>query len=238
MALGLTAPPASAAVGLAGAINSVDIDGRKLVVIPTGTELKENVTVTEQTQILTEQGLLLRLADLKPNDTVGIAHEGAIATRIVVHQVPLLGIVGTIDVEGRKVIVTQKGTNRDYTVPIGDQTAIVTAAGKAIALSGLKSGDGVAVTYAGANVTRIAVNPKPTELSGQVKEIGADMRSLVITELGTKNDVRVAVTSATTIVDGQGKTMSLKDLKKGDGVGIAHDASVASKIVVNPAPAR
>lgn len=59
-----------------------------------------------------------------------------------------------------------------------------------------------------------------------------------MTEKVTDKNIDVSVTPQTTIVTSQGKTMDLKDLKKGDGVGIAHDASIASRIVVNVAPAR
>ncbi len=238
VALGLTTSSARAAVGLTGVISSVDVEGRKLVVTPSGTEKNMTVMVTDQTQITTAQGQPLRLADLKRNDTVGIAHRDGVATSVVVNQAPLMGIVSTIDADGKKLVVTENGTNRDVTVPITDRTAILTSAGKAIELKDLKSGDGVGITYSGPFVTRIAVNSKPTELTGHVKEVGADMKSLVVTEIGTGTDVKVAITPSTTIVTGQGKTLSLKDLKKGDGVGIAHEASVASKIVVNAAPAR
>ena len=40
----------------------------------------------------------------------------------------------------------------------------------------------------------------------------------------------------TTIVTVTGKKIELKDLKKGDGVGISHVNSVASKVVVNVKP--
>jgi len=233
---GLITPSARAAVGLTGVIDTIDVEGRKLVVKQAGTEQGVPVTLTEQTRIATEQGLPLKLADLKPNDSVGIAHQNGIATSVVVHQAPLFARVNTIDTEGKNLVVTEKETRRKVTVPITERTTIVTSAGKAIELKELKTGDGVAVTYSGPAATRIAVNPKPLELSGHVKEIGADMKSIVVTELGTGNDVRVAVKSGTTIVTGQGKTLNLKDLKVGDGVGIAHEASVASKIVVNAAP--
>jgi len=233
---GLIAPSARAAVGLTGVINSIDLEGRKLVVKQAGTENDVPVTVTDQTRITTAQGLPLKLSDLKPNDSVGIAHQGGVATSVVVEQAALTGLVSKIDTDGKTLVVTEKGTGRDVTVPITDRTAIVTAAGKAIELKGLKTGDGVAVTYSGPSATRIAVNSKPTELSGHIKDISADMKSLVVTELGTGASIRVAVPSGTTIVTSQGKTLDLKDLKKGDGVGIAHEASVATKIVVNVAP--
>ena len=57
---------------------------------------------------------------------------------------------------------------------------------------------------------------------------------LIVTELGSDVTVTVAITPKTRIVSNAGKTLSMNDLKKGDGVGIAHQASVASLIVVNP----
>jgi len=237
-ALGPATPSAMAAVGLTGVIRSVDVEGRKLVITPTGTEKDTTITVNDMTRITTEQGLPVRLADLKRNDTVGIAHQNGLATSVVVNQVPLLGTVNSIDPDGKKLVVTENGTNREVTVPITDATTILATGGKAIGLKNLKTGDGVAITYAGPSVTRVAVNEKPAELTGHVKEVSADMKSVVITEIGTNNIIKVAVTPETTIVNGQGKTLGLKDLKKGDGVGIAHTDSVASKIVVNAAPPR
>jgi hypothetical protein len=236
--LGPPVPPARAAVGLTGVIRSVDVEGRKLVITPSGTEKDVTVTVMQQARITTEQGLPLRFADLKRNDTVGIAHQNGMATSVVVNQVPLLGLVSTIDPDGKKLVVTEKGTNHDVTVWLNDRATIETAGGRPLELKNLKTGDGVAITYAGPTAMRVAVNEKLPELTGHVKEIDAGLKLLVITEIGTNNDVKVAVTSNTTIVTGQGKTLSLKDLKKGDGVGIAHDGSVASRIVVNAAPAR
>jgi hypothetical protein len=60
------------------------------------------------------------------------------------------------------------------------------------------------------------------------------MRSLIVTELGTGADLTVAVTPQTNIVSSTGKTLRMDDLHKGDGVGIAHQASTASLIVVSP----
>jgi hypothetical protein len=235
-ALGPAIRSAQAAVGLTGVIRSVDVEGRKLVIWPTGTEKDTTITVTDLTRITTEQGVPLKLADLKRNDTVGIAHQDGVAASVLVNQVPLVGIVNTIDPDGKKLVVTENGTDREVTVPINDGTAIVAVGGKAIELKNLKTGDGVAITYAGPTATRVAVNEKPAELTGHVKEVDADLKAIVITEIGTNNVIRVAVTPETTIVTGKGKTLNLKDLKKGDGVGIAHSGSVASKIVVNAAP--
>lgn len=57
-----------------------------------------------------------------------------------------------------------------------------------------------------------------------------------MTETGTSTDVTVAITPTTSMVTTQGKKIELKELKKGDGVGISHTNSVASKVIVNVKP--
>ena len=237
LALGLWGAPASAQ-GLSGIVRSVDEEGRKLVVRPTGTDKDVDVSVGDQAQIVTHRGRSMLLKDLRKGDGVGIARSGDVATRIVVRQGTLQGVVSTIDPDGKKLVVTESGTDKEVEIPVLDKTPIVTTAGKAVGLKGLKTGDGVGVSYDGSQVDKIVVSVKPEELTGHVKEVAADRKSIVINEIGSKAEVRVAVTPKTTILTAEGKTLELKDLKKGDGVGIAHEASVASKIVVNAAPPR
>ncbi|MCA1684801.1 MAG: hypothetical protein LC745_02210, partial [Planctomycetia bacterium] len=52
-------------------------------------------------------------------------------------------------------------------------------------------------------------------------------------QTGTTKEVTVAVNERTSIVTTEGKPLKFRDLKEGDGVGILHTASLASKIVVN-----
>jgi Cu/Ag efflux protein CusF len=228
----------AAAVGLQGVVKSVDVEGGKLVVVEMGTDALIGLTVNPQTRITSNDGGPMSLGDLKRGDGVGIAHQDSIATSILVNQAPLLGTVDRIDPDGKKLILSEKGTDRQIPVALGAKTLIMTVKGKAIELRHLKSGDGVAVQYAGREVVKVIVHVKPEELTAHVKSISADLRSLIVTEVVTNVDTKVMITPNTTIISNEGKTMELKDLKKGDGVGIAHHDSVAEEIVVNAAPAR
>jgi len=236
LAIALAAAPARADQ-LAGIVNSVDLDGRKLVVTEKVTDKNIDIAVTPQTTIVTSQGRPLTLKVLKRGDGVGISHVGGVAATVVVNQAALRGVVSTVDIDGKKLVVTETGTNRDLDVALNSQSMIETTGGKAYKLKDLKSGDGVSITYAGSDVAKVLVNVKPPELTGHVKSVAADLKSLVVSDLENGVDVKVIVTPETVIATGQGKTMELKDLKKGDGVGIVHNASVASKITVNVAPA-
>jgi len=148
----------------------------------------------------------------------------------------LAGVVTTVDLEGRKIAVTPTGQDKPIDVTINDQTTIATAAGKALQLKDLKTGDGLGIAHTGGLASKIVVNVKPSELTGHVKTVGANLKTFVVTETGTTNDVTVAVTPETSIVTNDGKKIELRDLKKGDGVGISHVNSVASKIVVRVKP--
>jgi hypothetical protein len=223
---------------LVGVVNSVDTQAAKLVVVEKATDRTVDVTVMPQTTIVTGSGRSVTLRTLKKGDGVGIAHTGGVAAKIVVNQAPLLGVVDAVDLDAKTFVVDQQGTDREIKVHILPATTLESAGGKLYHLKNLKSGDGVRVDYDGEDVAKVVVNPKPTELTAHVKSVAADLKSLVVTEAGTDAEVRVIVTPDTSIVTAEGKTMDLKQLKKGDGVGIAHEASVASKIVVNPAPAR
>ena len=55
-------------------------------------------------------------------------------------------------------------------------------------------------------------------------------------EIGTKRGITVAVDEDTEIENSEGKSLTIKDIKVGDGVGIAHEASVARRIKVNLQP--
>src|SRR4051794_33213734 len=101
LAIALAGAPARAQQ-LAGTINSVDLDGRKLVVTEKVTDKNIDVSVTPQTRIVTAQGQPLTLKVLKRGDGVGITHNGGVAALIVVNQAALLGVVSTIDIDGKK----------------------------------------------------------------------------------------------------------------------------------------
>lgn len=148
----------------------------------------------------------------------------------------LTGIVSTVDVEAKKIAVTPEGKQLNVDVMVNDQTEIVTSAGKVLPLKELKTGDGLGVVHTGGLASKIVVNVKPAELTGHVKSVAANLKTFVVTETGTNTDVTVAVNTDTTIATTAGKKMEIKELKKGDGVGISHINSVATKVVVNVKP--
>ncbi len=239
VAVVLAAAPARAqTVGYQGNVYSVNPQTGQLVITDALTARNFELMVTPQTRILSSLGQPLTAADLKNGDGLGVAASGAQALSIVVNQGVLRGIVSAVDPDGGTITVKESGTDRSVTVPVNAQTPVRTTGDKAVALKALKSGDGVLIQYAGRGVARIIINPKPAELTGHIKSVGADMRSLIVTEVGTNAEYKVILNPKTEVVNGQGKTLQVKDLRPGDGVGIAHNQAVASKIVVAPAPAR
>ena len=148
----------------------------------------------------------------------------------------LAGILSTIDVEGKKLAVMPTGKEKTVDVTVNDQTVIETSAGKGIALKDLKSGDGLGIAHTAGLASKIIVNIKPAELVGHVKSVGANLKTFVVTETGTNTDLTVVITAETSIITTEGKKIELKELKKGDGVGISHLSSVASKVIVNVKP--
>jgi hypothetical protein len=148
----------------------------------------------------------------------------------------LSGIVKSVDVEGKKIVVTPTGKDAPVDVSVNAKTVMKTEPGEAIALKNLKPGDGVGVAHKGGVALSIQVAVKPDELTGHVKSVGADGKTFVVTQLGSETEATVAVNDQTSIVTTEGKKVELKELKAGDGVGIAHINSTASKIVVNPKP--
>jgi Cu/Ag efflux protein CusF len=146
------------------------------------------------------------------------------------------GIVKSVDVEAKKLVVTPTGKESTVDVVVNDKTLMKTESGDAIALKELKAGDGVGIAHKGGLALNILVAVKPSELTGHVKSVGANLKTFVVTETGTTTDVTVAISPETSIVTTDGKKLELKELKKGDGVGIAHTNSLAAKIVVNVKP--
>ncbi len=148
----------------------------------------------------------------------------------------LAGVVTSIDADNKKLVVTPTAKEKPVDVVVNDQTVIETAGGKTLALKDLKAGDGVGIAHTSGLASKIVVNVKPDELTGHIKSIGTNLKTFVVTETGTTTDVTVAVTTDTSILTTAGKKIELKELKKGDGVGISHINSVATKVVVNVKP--
>jgi hypothetical protein len=233
--LGLTGGPALVrGDDLTGVVVSVEVGGKKIVVMDQTTSQPRNVTFVDQADIRTTTGQPLQIQNLKRGDRVGIVANAGQATRVVVNQAPLRGVVSNIDLRAQKLIVTEDGTNRDIEVGLTPTSRIESINNQPVALKDIKTGDGISVVYSGATPVTATINSKPPELKGHIKSIGADMRSLIVTELGTNADTTVAITPQTNIVSSTGKTLKMEDLHKGDGVGIAHQASTASLIVVSP----
>jgi hypothetical protein len=219
---------------LTGVVVSVEVAGRKIVITDQTTSQPRDVPFTAQADIRTTTGQPLQIQNLKRGDRVGIVSNGGLATRVVVNQAPLRGVVSNIDLRAQKLIVTEDGTNRDIEVDLTPTTRIESINKEPVVLKDIKTGDGISVVYSGAAPVAATINSKPPELKGHIKSIAPDMRSLIVTELGTNADLTVAVTPQTSIVSSTGKTLRMDDLHKGDGVGIAHQASTASLIVVSP----
>jgi hypothetical protein len=230
----MVGPAAVRADDLTGVVLLVDPAGKKMVVLDRATSREIDISFVDRLDIQTTTGKPLQFYDLKRGDGVGVVLTGGLARRILVNQGVLKGVVSSIDLTGQKLVVTEEVTNRDVEVTLNPGTKIETGQHEPRALKDIKTGDGIGVVYSGSAPVDIMINSKPPEIKGHIKSIGGDMRSLVITELGSNAEVTVAITPKTTIVSNSGKTLGTNDLKKGDGVGIAHQASVASMIVVNP----
>ena len=163
-----------------------------------------------------------------------LALVGGVVDAFQVEQ--LAGVVNSVNLEAKKIAVTPTGKDKDVDVVVNDQTVMTTKEGKTLELKDLKPGDGLGIAHTAGVASKILVAVKPSELTGHVKTVGANLKTFVVTETGTTTDVTVAVTPDTTIVSTAGKKLELKELKKGDGVGISHTNSVASKVVVNVKP--
>ncbi len=168
---------------------------------------------------------------------VGILFSLALRSAHASQVEQLSGVVSSVNLDARKIVVTPTAKDKDVEVVVNDQTVMTTQDGKTtVLLKDLKPGDGLGIAHTGGVASKILVAFKPSELTGHVKTIGSNLKTFVVTETGTTTDVTVAVTPETTIISTDGKKMDLKDLKKGDGVGISHLNSVASKVVVNVKP--
>jgi hypothetical protein len=148
----------------------------------------------------------------------------------------LAGIVQSVDLAGKKIVVTPTGQETTYDVLVNDQTEFATEGGNPFQFKDLKPGDGLGIALNAGVASKVLVAVKPGELTGHVKSIKAEANSFVVTETGTTTDVTVKITEGTSIVDVKGKKLELKELKKGDGVGLCHFNSVATKVVVNAKP--
>ncbi len=242
--LGMAGAPSSASAQLNGHVKSVDTAANTLIVTQTGTGTDYPIAVSGQTTVVTTSGKPITLKDLRQGDGLAVTQFNGLASNIVAAQARLTGLVKSVDVQAGKLVLRENGSKgepgagKDVTVRVDAQTPIAKLDGTAIKLGNLKEGDGLSIVHAGELAEKIDVNVKPDELTGFVKSVGADLKTFVVTLTGTKTDVTVAVNERTSIVTTEGKTLKFRDLKEGDGVGVAHTNSLASKIVVNVKAAR
>jgi len=236
IALGATAEPAAAQ--LAGHVKSVDTAANRLVLTQTATGTEWNVSVPARARVVTKEGKTLTLKDLRKGDSLTLTVAGDVASNVVVEQGRIVGTIKSADHDARTLVIREsvpKGEERsgkDPVVSIDDKTTIATADGKPVKFAELKEGDGVSIAHAGDLASMIEVNVKPDELTGFVKSVGADLKSIVVSQTGTSKDFTVAVNPDTVIETTEGKGLKVKELKEGDGVGVAHTSGVAKKIVV------
>ena len=236
LALGVATASAQFAVQLKGHVQSVDRDANRLVVKQTGTGEEVPVTVNQQTQVVTTADKVVTLRDLTKGDGVVVTQSGGVATRIVVNPAPLKAVVKSVDPGARSLVVVRSEGDADLAFSLGDVATIVTKEGKTLKVADLKQGDNVTITRDGKVAQRVEVVPKLQEITGHVKSIAANYKTFEVIEIGTKRGITVAVDEDTKIENSEGKSLTIKDLKVGDGVGIAHEASVARRIKVNLQP--
>jgi len=226
----------SRADSVRGIVQSVDADARKVVVKPEGSGDNVDLSTTDATVIRTDKGVPMELPYLRKGDAVGVSYANGVATQVLVRQVPLVGILVKTDPDEKTFDMTPKGEEKDLRVTTIKETTFETYDGKVLKLQDLKPGDGISVRFNGPRVARVVVSVKPPEVTGYIKSISADLQSLVVTEVGTNVDAAVTVDDETVISTNDGKSLTIKQLKKGDGVGIATEKGVARQIVVNVKP--
>lgn len=88
VALAVAVAPAIAAE-LFGTIKEVDAEAKKVVVTPKGKNQEDvEVTIKDDTEIVTPKGKKVALEKLKKGARVEITHENAVASKVVVKGVP------------------------------------------------------------------------------------------------------------------------------------------------------
>ncbi|MEO6812078.1 MAG: hypothetical protein ABI353_23460 [Isosphaeraceae bacterium] len=154
----------------------------------------------------------------------------------------LTGHVKSVARDLKTIVVTQSGTDKDVTVTINGRTKIVTTEGRPLEAKDIKPGDGVGIAHTNSVASEVkvsvgrAVVSRVEKLTGHVKSIAPDHKTIVVRESGTDKDITVTVNGRTKVTTTEGRMLELKDLKPGDGVGIVHQASVASEIKVSLKP--
>jgi len=242
LVLGVATRPAVAQ--LKGNVKSVDTTANRLVVTETGTGAEHTIAVPVQATIVTPSGRALMFKDLRQGDGLAVTHVGGVASRILAEQARLVGTVKSADPEAKRLVIRETvprgdtGTAKDVILTIDDRTTIENPEGKAVKFGDIKAGDGVSIVHAGDLAQRIETTVKPDELTGFVKSVGANLKTVVVTQTGTNTEYTIAIDPETVIETTEGKTLNIKELKEGDGVGISHVSAVAKRIRVAVKPQR
>jgi len=77
--------------------------------------------------------------------------------------------------------------------------------------------------------------PAHAQLKGFIKSIDTGANQMIVTETGTGTDYPIPVNGRVTVVSVSGKPLTLKDLRKGDGVAVTIPGGIVSKIVADQA---
>jgi len=154
---------------LVGTVKSADPNARRLVIreaVPKGEEKAQKdltLRVDDQTLITMTDGKAVKLGDLKDGDAVSIAHAGDLAQKIEASPKldELTGFVKSISADLKSFVVTQTGTNENFTVAVNPETVIETTEGKSLKFKELKEGDGVGISHVSSVAKKIVVAVKP-----------------------------------------------------------------------------
>lgn len=150
---------------LAGIVQSIDPDARRLVVRLSETDTERTFMLGDRVAITTDEDEALGVGDLKEGDRVLITREGDLARRIVVlaKLAELVGHVKSIAPDYSSFVLTEMETKTDVTVGVDEDTVIETTEGKRLDIKELKEGDGVGLTHVGSVAKRILVNVRVPE---------------------------------------------------------------------------
>ena len=72
----------------------------------------------------------------------------------------------------------------------------------------------------------MAPAPATAQLTGNVKSVDTDANRLIVKETGTGTEYAIAVTGQTLVVTTAGKPLTLKDLRKGDGLAVTQSGAL------------
>jgi hypothetical protein len=151
---------AAAAEDLVGTVKAVDTTSGVVVVTPDGSDREVRVSVSDRTTIERPDEGRLELAELAPGTPV-IVRERPVASEILVEE-EFVGVVKAVDPGRRRLVLADRGHDREVELKATDRTSVVTPAEAdgLGSLADLVPGASVAVVHANGLATRIAVEPR------------------------------------------------------------------------------